>query len=319
VPPKNPDPSRLFTSSRLLVVAGKGGVGKTTVTAVLATAAADAGLRVLVVTLDGRPGLAALFGANASAGSTYDGDVVASGRGPGRRAPIHLRALSAGEALQDYLATQGLARVAKRLVNTGVVDVVASAAPGIDDLLVLGKIKHLVGLAGPDGPHDLVIADGPAAGHAVSFLRSPSAMATTIRGGPLRSQAIEIDGMLRDPSRSRVVLVTLPETTPVNELTETATTMTSEVGVALAPVVVNGVDRAGEVEALVAAGRVGDDDFGAAARFRATRCAVHAREVDRLTALLGDAPIELPHVATAGLTARDVERLARVLVEQVAS
>jgi len=319
VPPKNPDPSRLFTSSRLLVVAGKGGVGKTTVTAVLATAAADAGLRVLVVTLDGRPGLAALFGANASAGSTYDGDVVASGRGPGRRGSIHLRALSAGEALQDYLATQGLARVAKRLVNTGVVDVVASAAPGIDDLLVLGKIKHLVGLAGPDGPHDLVIADGPAAGHAVSFLRSPSAMATTIRGGPLRSQAIEIDGMLRDPSRSRVVLVTLPETTPVNELTETATTMTSEVGVALAPVVVNGVDRAGEVEALVAAGRVGDDDFGAAARFRATRCAVHAREVDRLTALLGDAPIELPHVATAGLTARDVERLARVLVEQVAS
>jgi len=303
----------------LLVVAGKGGVGKTTVTAVLATAAADAGLRVLVVTLDGRPGLAALFGANASAGSTYDGDVVASGRGPGRRGSIHLRALSAGEALQDYLATQGLARVAKRLVNTGVVDVVASAAPGIDDLLVLGKIKHLVGLAGPDGPHDLVIADGPAAGHAVSFLRSPSAMATTIRGGPLRSQAIEIDGMLRDPSRSRVVLVTLPETTPVNELTETATTMTSEVGVALAPVVVNGVDRAGEVEALVAAGRVGDDDFGAAARFRATRCAVHAREVDRLTALLGDAPIELPHVATAGLTARDVERLARVLVEQVAS
>ena len=301
------------------MVAGKGGVGKTTVTAVLATAAADAGLRVLVVTLDGRPGLAALFGANASAGSTYDGDVVASGRGPGRRGSIHLRALSAGEALQDYLATQGLARVAKRLVNTGVVDVVASAAPGIDDLLVLGKIKHLVGLAGPDGPHDLVIADGPAAGHAISFLRSPSAMATTIRGGPLRSQAIEIDGMLRDPSRSRVVLVTLPETTPVNELTETATTMTSEVGVALAPVVVNGVDRAGEVEALVAAGRVGDDDFGAAARFRATRCAVHAREVDRLTALLGEAPIELPHVAAAGLTARDVERLARVLVEQVAS
>jgi len=319
VPPKLPDPSRLFTSSRLLVVAGKGGVGKTTVTAVLATAAADAGLRVLVVTLDGRPGLASLLGANASAGSTYDGDLVASGRGPDKRGSIHLRTLSAGEALQDYLATQGLARLAKRLVSTGVVDVVASAAPGIDDLLVLGKIKHLVGLAGPDGPHDLVIADGPAAGHAISFLHSPSAMATTVRGGPLRSQAIEIDGMLRDPSRSRVVLVTLPETTPVNELAETAATMTSEVGVALAPVVVNGVDRASDVEELVAAGRAPDDDFGAAARFRAARCAVHSREVQRLTTLTDDPPIELPHVATAGLTARDVERLARVLTEQVSS
>ena len=319
MPPKNPDPSRLFTSSRLLVVAGKGGVGKTTVTAVLATAAADAGLRVLVVTLDGRPGLAALLGASASAGSTYEGDLVARGRGPSKRGSIHLRTLSAGEALQDYLGTQGLARIAKRLVNTGVVDVVASAAPGIDDLLVLGKIKHLVGLAGPDGPHDLVIADGPAAGHAISFLRSPSAMATTIRGGPLRSQAIEIEAMLRDSSRSRVVLVTLPETTPVNELSETATTMTSEVGVSLAPVVVNGVDRASEVAALVASGRMGEGDFAEAARFRATRCAVHAREVDRLTTLLGERPIELPHVATAGLNARDIERLARILSEQVST
>jgi hypothetical protein len=142
-------------------------------------------------------------------------------------------------------------------------------------------------------------------------------MATTVRGGPLRSQAIEIDGMLRDPARSRVMLVTLPETTPVNELSETAATMTSEVGVALAPVVVNGVDRSGDVEALVAAGRVMDDDFGAAARFRATRCAVHSREVERLNSLLGNSPIELPHVPTAGLTARDVERLARILTEQV--
>ena len=120
-----------------------------------------------------------------------------------------------------------------------------------------------------------------------------------------------------DPARSRVMLVTLPETTPVNELSETAATMTSEVGVALAPVVVNGVDRASDVEALVAAGRVMDDDFGAAARFRATRCTVHSREIERLNTLLGNSPIELPHVPTAGLTARDVERLARILTEQV--
>lgn len=301
------------------MVAGKGGVGKTTVTAVLATAAADAGLRVLVVTLDGRPGLASLFGAGASAGSTYEGDLVATGRGRSKTGSIRLRTLSAGEALQDYLATQGLARIAKRLVSTGVVDVVASAAPGIDDLLVLGKIKHLVGLAGPNGPHDLVIADGPAAGHAISFLRSPSAMATTIRGGPLRSQAIEIDAMLRDESRSRVVLVTLPETTPVNELLETADSLTREVGVALAPVVVNGLDRADDIEQIVAQGHALGDDFGDAARFRAARCAVHRREANRLVERLGTTPIQLPHLATAGLTARDVTKLASDLARQVSS
>jgi anion-transporting ArsA/GET3 family ATPase len=311
---------RLFTSAKLVVVAGKGGVGKTTVTAVLANAAADQGLRVLVVTLDDRPGLDVLLGGAPGDGATYDGDVVAVGRGESGRGSIHLRTLSASEALQDYLATQGLARLAKRLVSTGVVDVVASAAPGIDDLLVLGKIKHLVGLAGSDGPHDLVIVDGPAAGHALSLLRSPASIATTVRGGPLRSQAIEIRDLLRDPQRSRLVLVTLPESTPVSELLETMEQITSDdsrhvndIGMALGPVVVNGVDHAPEIEELVARGAAPDGDLGDAARYRATRCAVHRREVARLTEALGTSPILLPHIARSGLTHDDVRYLAEIV------
>ena len=302
------------------MVAGKGGVGKTTVTAVLANAAADQGLRVLVVTLDDRPGLDVLLGGATGDGASYDGDLVATGRGTSGTGSIHLRTLSASEALQDYLATQGLARLAKRLVSTGVVDVVASAAPGIDDLLVLGKIKHLVGLAGPDGPHDLVLVDGPAAGHALSLLRSPASIASTVRGGPLRSQAIEIRDLLRDPQRSRLVLVTLPESTPVSELLETMETITDDIDMALGPVVMNGVDHAPEVEALVdtleSAEDLGAGDLDPnlvdAARFRATRCAVHRREVARLTDALGSTPILLPHIARSGLTHDDVLYLAGV-------
>ena len=311
---------QLFTAARLVVVAGKGGVGKTTVTAVLANAAANRGLRVLVVTLDDRPGLDVLLGGAAGDGASYDGDLVATARGASRTGSIHLRTLSASEALQDYLATQGLARLAKRLVSTGVVDVVASAAPGIDDLLVLGKIKHLVGLAGPDGPHDLVLVDGPAAGHALSLLRSPASIAATVRGGPLRSQAIEIRDLLRDPHRSRLVLVTLPESTPVSELLETMETIADDIDMALGPVVMNGVDHAPEVEALVetfgSEGDLSDDDLDPnlvdAARFRATRCAVHRREVARLTEALGTTPILLPHIARSGLTHDDVLYLADV-------
>ena len=306
---------RLFTSARLVVVAGKGGVGKTTVTAVLANAAANQGLRVLVVTLDDRPGLDVLLGGAPGDGASYDGDVVASARGSSGTGSIHLRTLSASEALQDYLATQGLARLAKRLVSTGVVDVVASAAPGIDDLLVLGKIKHLVGLAGSDGPHDLVLVDGPAAGHALSLLRSPASIAATVRGGPLRAQAIEIRDLLRDPQRSRLVLVTLPESTPVTELLETMETIADDIDMALGPVVMNGVDRAREVEELVGASDLDDDldpNLVDAARFRATRCAVHRREVERLTEALGSIPILLPHIARSGLTHDDVLYLADV-------
>jgi len=305
----------MFTMSRLLVVAGKGGVGKTTVTAVMARASADSGLRVLVVTLDSRTGLSELLGGRATDGTTYDGTTIHTGLGPNGTGSIHLRTITASEALQDYLATQGLARLAKRLVASGVVGVVSSAAPGIDDLLVLGKIKHLVGLTGPNGEHDLILVDAPAAGHAISFLQSPRAMATTIRGGPLRSQAIEVQQMLTDPDKCRVLMVTLPETTPVNEMLETTESLRESVGVSFAPVVVNNVDVAVDMEALVAAGEstargsLPTDDLMRAAEYRAERSALHRTTIERVGQISHDV-ITLPHVATASMDHDDVVVLA---------
>ena len=303
----------------MLVVAGKGGVGKTTVTAVMARASADLGLRVLVVTLDSREGLGELLGGSPDAGSEYEGTLIASGLGPTKTGSILLRTLTASEALQDYLGTQGLARLAKRLVSTGVVDVVASAAPGIDDLLVLGKLKHLVGIAGPEGDHDLIIVDGPAAGHAISFLQSPAAMAKTISGGPLHSQANEVLAMLHDPEKCRVIMVTLPETTPVNELVETTALLTETVGVHFGPVVINGVDQAPDITALVAKDQLPDGDLGDAARYRASRCAMHAHAVERVNQLVATGSISLPHIASAGLSAGDVKTLAKALSSELSA
>lgn len=305
--------------SRMLVVAGKGGVGKTTVTAVMARASADLGLRVLVVTLDSRQGLGELLGGSSDAGSEYEGTLIASGLGPTKTGSILLRTLTASDALQDYLGTQGLARLAKRLVSTGVVDVVASAAPGIDDLLVLGKLKHLVGIAGPEGDHDLIIVDGPAAGHAISFLQSPAAMAKTISGGPLHSQANEVLAMLHDPDKCRVIMVTLPETTPVNELVETTALLTETVGVHFGPVVINGVDQAPDITALVAKDQLPEGELSDAARYRASRCAMHAHAVERVNQLVATGSISLPHIASAGLSAGDIKTLAKVLTAEVSA
>ena len=304
--------------SRMLVVAGKGGVGKTTVTAALARASADAGHRVLVVSLDDRPPLYRLLGAPEESRDSYEPVRVASGLGPRRRGSIDIRTITAAAALQDYLATQGLAVVAKRLVSTGVVGVVSSAAPGIDDLLVLGKLKHLVSLTGPDGPHDLIIVDGPAAGHAVSFLQSPGAMASTVRGGPIRSQAIEVDGMLRSPDRCRVVLVTLPETTPVNELLQTRALLAESTGVSFAPVVVNGFDRAPEVDEL-ASRLTGDDDLVRATRYRRSRCSMHAEALRTLTTAGVDDVITLPHEPAVDRNSRAFRRLAAAVNEQISN
>jgi arsenite/tail-anchored protein-transporting ATPase len=214
VPPESEFPLQSLTAARVVVVAGKGGVGKTTVTAVIARAASDAGRRVLVVELDGKPALAELI---------PDIDVLA---------------ISAPEALDEYLRDHGFARIAKRLNRTGVIDVVGTAAPGIDDIVVLGKIKQLE----RSGDFDLIVVDGPAAGHAITFLMSAAGLADAVSSGPVRAQADDVLELLHDPERCQVVLVTLPETTPVNEVVETAFALEDQVGVQLGPVVVNGVD-----------------------------------------------------------------------------
>ena len=88
----------------------------------------------------------------------------------------------------------------------------------------------------------MIVVDGPAAGHAITFLTAAAGLADAVSCGPVRAQADDVLELLHDPERCQVVLVTLPETTPVNEVVETAYALEDEVGVQLGPVVVNGVD-----------------------------------------------------------------------------
>lgn len=249
--------SDLF-GSNLVVVAGKGGVGKTTVTAVLARAAADAGRRVLVIELDGKPTLADWL------------------------PDLDVRHISAATSLEEYLLDHGFRRIAKRLAKTGVIEVIGTAAPGIDDLVVLGKIKQLE----RSGEWDLIVVDGPAAGHAVTFLTTPAGLRDAVRGGPIGEQADDVLAMLADPSRCSIVLVALPESTPVNELLETAAAIRTRVGADLGPVVVNGVDP-GAVppdpnEVGFGRAKAQVDDARAAAAFRRERLAMQSTELARV-------------------------------------
>jgi arsenite/tail-anchored protein-transporting ATPase len=292
VPPESEFPLQSLTAARVVVVAGKGGVGKTTVTAVIARAASDAGRRVLVVELDGKPALAELL------------------------PDVEVLAISAPEALEEYLRDHGFARIAKRLNRTGVIDVVGTAAPGIDDIVVLGKIKQLE----RSGDYDLIVVDGPAAGHAITFLMSAAGLADAVSSGPVRAQADDVLELLHDPERCQVVLVTLPETTPVNEVVETAFALEDEVGVQLGPVVVNGVDVGEPLPDDEAVRRaVADLDSDAAegltdaVAFRRSRRAMEAGEIARLRAELPIPEVTLPALRVAGLTSSGIEQLAGAL------
>ncbi|MDO8363180.1 MAG: ArsA family ATPase [Actinomycetota bacterium] len=279
MPPKSVDPLQFLTTAGVAVVAGKGGVGKTTVTAVLARAAIRRGLRVLVVELDGKPTLGRLL--------------------PG----VAVQQLSASAALAEYLDTHGLSRVTRRLASRGIIDVVATASPGIDDIVVLGKIKQLE----RSGLYDLVVVDGPAAGHAITFLLAAKSLLSSVRGGPIHTQATDVAEMLADPTRCQVVLVTLPEATPVNEAVETAYALEERVGVHLAPVVVNAVDSG---PGLPADEAPEGSPMRLAAEFRNARRAVHETECIRLGDELALPQLVLPIVAGSQLTAESIDALA---------
>lgn len=302
------DPAQFLTESRVVIVAGKGGVGKTTVTAALARTAAAAGLTTLVVEVEGKSGLATLYGQPSFA---YD-EVVLSPGGPGGAADVIARTVTPDEALLDYLGAHGLNRISRRLVTSGALDVVATAVPGIRDILVLGKVKSL----SREQRLDLVLLDAPAAGHAITFLGSARGLVDAVKVGPINTQAQEVMGLLSDPALCRVLLVTLPEETPVNELVETAFNLEDQVGVSLGPVIVNGVypelagmasDPTEAARAVGAALRPGEARHLAdAAAFRQDRTELQTEQVRRLGAQLPLPQIPLPFLFSADLGPADL-------------
>jgi len=298
----------------VLIVAGKGGVGKTTVTATIAAAAARTGMRVLIVEVEGKSGLATCFGRPPL---EYEESELAPG--------IRARTLTPERALVEYLEDRGLQRISRRLVRSGAVDIVATAVPGMKDILVLGKVKQL-----EQGRNaDLIVVDAPAAGHAITFLMSPRGLLDAVRVGPVRTQAEDVIGMLSDPTRCQVVLVTLPEELPANELVDTAFALEDRVGVALAPVVVNGCyeeRRLPRDAAAVHAAAVGTGEavpnreveaLVAAAQLHSV-LVVRQRDVaDGLARRLPLPQLRLPFVFAGDIGPREIEGLATAFTAAV--
>lgn len=310
------DPAQFFAASRVVIVAGKGGVGKTTVSAALARAAAGAGLSTLIVEVEGKSGLATMFG---HAPFAYDEVELQASQDDGGSAAIRARTLTSDEALLEYFRDHGMARLSKRLLNTGALDMVATAIPGIKDILVLAKVKQIE----QAGVADLVVLDAPAAGHAVTFLQSARALLDAVKVGPINAQSRDVMELLTDPARCQVMLVTLPEETPVNELVETAFNLEDRVGVSLGPVVVNGlypeIDglHADPVAAAEAAGtslRTGEAEaLTAAAEFRLRRMDLQRSQLERLGEQLPLPQLRLPFLFEAELGPVEVDALAQAL------
>ncbi len=312
------DPGQFLRASRVVIVAGKGGVGKTTVAAALARMAARQGLTTLIVQVEQASGLARLFGRPPL---TYIESSLAPAAGT--IAEVRGRTITPDDALLEYLEDHGLRRISRRLVSTGAMDVVSTAAPGIKDILILGKVKSLE----RSEAADLIVVDAPAAGHAITFLLSVRGLLDAVRAGPINAQARDVLDLLTDPARCSVMLVTLPEETPVNELVETAFTLEDRVGVSLGPVVVNGlypslpgldVDPVTAAESAGTPLRPGEAEALAdAADFRRHRQALQQAQLDRLDERLPIPRLGLPFLFAADLGPSHVDVLAAALRDEV--
>ena len=312
---------RAVLDKRLIFVTGKGGVGKTTVSAALGLAAARRGRRTIVCELAGQERVPAAF----------------RGRGVGfseteLRPNLYAISIDPDRSLEEYLRDQIGSRTLYRLLfENRIFQYFAAATPGLRELVTIGKVWELAqpdGLAPEAAPYDLVIVDAPASGHGLGILRTPRTFREVARGGPIRRQAGSIHDFFVDPDLTGVVAVALPEEMPVTETLEFRAQLDAELGMAVDRVVMNGLypERFGpeEVERLAGAVAAGDGRVSpagrsalAAALSEQRRARVQREQLDRLTAELerqaATAVVELPFLFEADLDLDAFERLANEL------
>jgi anion-transporting ArsA/GET3 family ATPase len=217
---------------RLLFFTGKGGVGKSTVSAATALLAAEQGKRVLLVSADGRGDIAALF-------EQRPVGFKPAGVYPG----VSAMAMDTEASLREYLRLNLRMPVPGRIGPLAkVFDFVATAAPGVKEILTVGKIcwevrESLEGRA----KWDLVVVDAAATGHVTAQLGAPGAIQELVSVGPVRAQVGWMGEILADSAVTALNVVVTPEEMPVHETIELVGRVRAELPVPLGTVVVNRV------------------------------------------------------------------------------
>jgi anion-transporting ArsA/GET3 family ATPase len=245
---------------KLLVVTGKGGVGKTTMAGAIGLAAAGRGLRTIVLDLTGSSARqAALFSADIGPDAgrvVHAGSADAGEAGAGPDAPIALAenlwtaSIDPDRALLSWLQSLAGRVPARLLASKASFQYFAAAAPGAKELVCLVEVCALAGLGkgdtsgrsrDPGGarPYDLVVLDAPATGHALAMLLSPRTFAAIARKGTIAAQAESVRTMLEDPARTGYLAVAHANEMSVGETLDLQRELAEQLGASLDTVIVN--------------------------------------------------------------------------------
>jgi anion-transporting ArsA/GET3 family ATPase len=289
----------------LVVVTGKGGVGKSTVAAALGLAAARRGHRTIIAEVARRDDVSRVLG-----GTGVHEDELAPG--------LHHISIDPEDALEEYLADQLPTRaLADVLLSSKGFGYLAAATPGLRELLTVGKVWELAqeDRRTPGAqPYDLVILDAPATGHGVAILAAPRTFADAALMGRIARHGRTIDAMLSDPAQTGVVAVARAEEMPVNETLALQDALPATVGLEIDLVVANGLlpDRfsAAEVRTLEAAA---PSPPVRAALVAHARARAQRAQLARLRRAARAPVLTLPFVSAAMLDAARIEPLVRTL------
>lgn len=222
---------------RLILVTGKGGVGKSTCAIALALAAARSGKRTLLIELSAR------------AVSSDFLDTETPGHTPRVMAPerfptLWVAHLDAHKSLQEYLVEHlHIPRLVKIATENRILSRLWQAAPSVNEVSLLNTLyQHERARDDTGAPlYDIVIVDMPATGHALTMLGVPRGAVSMIRVGTLAERARTIDLLLHDRAKVAVAIVTLPEELPINESIQLADDMQRKLEMEPSHVLVNGI------------------------------------------------------------------------------
>jgi anion-transporting ArsA/GET3 family ATPase len=305
---------------RLVVLTGKGGVGKSVVGASLALAARERGKRVLLVEV-----------ATPLEASRRLGGPPSHGREVEVEPGLHALNLDPQAVMDEYVRhVVKIDLVARRILASPVYQRFFAAAPGLKELMVLGKIMVLEEARrrlSREPLYDLIVVDAPATGHGLAYLKVPLAASRAIPVGPIGHNARRILQLLRDPARTALVVVAAPEEMAVVEAVELYRATRDEVGVVPQAVVLNGCherrfSEAEEAEVLrlaksEAEGEL-EPDVPLRAAVRAARRQIRRRKLtrfyrDRLARTLDTPLVSLPFLFRETLGRDELRMLAGAL------
>ncbi len=298
---------------RLVVVTGKGGVGKTTVAAAIALLAARSGRRTIVCEVAGQRRIPGLLG-HPTAGAPGDEEPVAP--------ELWATTIDPEGALTEWAGQVVRPRALLELaLRSRAFSTFANAAPGARELVTITKAWELGHdprwRAGRSG-YDLVVLDAPASGHGLALLRTPRTFAEIARVGPIASQARLVAGALADAERSAIVVVTTGEETPVNETLQLEQQVSGLLGHGPSVIVANALLRdalsRSDMEAVDA--HVGPP-VATALRRRHERAALQAAQLRRLRRHAHAPVVTVPFLPAHAIGADEVEQIATTLAQRL--